>query len=266
MKCFASVFLHSPHIASRFVGKLQEEISKKIFVNDHKPIMYYASSFLNYTLENAFKNDIIEQQYYKFKFHIEMLIAHLIWRDEKTPPANSRKIEEYCTMLLNKVNDEATFLSLLEKAKECILSVVKDINNTEANKTLSIVNGLLLYSEIEWNEKDINQAAIFLSQIDEYLIPFYNMGHFDGDLRYNFETNLRYLETFILHKPVITKMLPTNFFSNIRVNLDEKNRASRKESSIMIYNTIHNDIKHCINIKFNKAENFKQKHSTDTNF
>lgn len=266
MKCFASVFLHSPHIASRFVGKLQEEISKKIFVNDHKPIMYYASSFLNYTLENAFKNDIIEQQYYKFKFHIEMLIAHLIWRDEKTPPANSRKIEEYCTMLLNKVNDEATFLALLEKAKECILSVVKDINNTEANKTLSIVNGLLLYSEIEWNEKDINQAAIFLSQIDEYLIPFYNMGHFDGDLRYNFETNLRYLETFILHKPVITKMLPTNFFSNIRVNLDEKNRASRKESSIMIYNTIHNDIKHCINIKFNKAENFKQKHSTDTNF
>ena len=50
IKTFASVFLKSPHIASRFVGKLHEEISKSIFLSDHNPIMYYTSSLINYHL------------------------------------------------------------------------------------------------------------------------------------------------------------------------------------------------------------------------
>lgn len=266
MKSFASVFLFCPHIASRFVGKLQEEISKKIFVNDHRPIMYYTSSYLNYKLELAFKNELIEQQYYKFKFHTEMIISHLVWKNEKVPPTNSRKMEDYCLLLLNAIKEDSTFIALLEKAKECILSVIKNLNNTEANKTLSIVNELLLYSEIEWNEKDISQATLFINQIDEYLVPFYNMGYFDGDLRYNFETNLLYLEQFISTKPIIQKLVPSDFFTEIRSTLDEKIRQSRKESAKKIYIKMHDEIKISIGKKFAKAQSFMQKHSTDNNY
>ncbi len=266
MKCFASVFLTSPHIASRFVGKLQEEISKKIFVNDHKPIMYYTASFLNYRIENAFRNELIEQAYYKFKYHIEMIISHLVWVKEKTPPANSRKMEDYCLKLLNAVNDDNSFLSLLEAAKTCVKDVIKNLNNTEANKTLGIVNELLLYSEIEWNEKDINQATVFIAQIDEYLIPFYNMGFFDGDLRYNYGTNLNFLETFIANKPTIKKLISPDFFSEIRADLDEKNRQCRKEKSFLIYNKFNKDLKTLVSNKLGIAQNFKQRHSTDNNF
>jgi hypothetical protein len=265
MKCFASVFLTSPHIASRFVGKLQEEVSKKIFVIDHRPIMYYTASFLNYRIENAFNNEFIEQTFYKFKYHIEMIISHLVWFKEKTPPANSRKMEDYCLKLLNAVNDDNSFFSLLNTAKTCVQDVIKNLNNTEANKTLGIVNELLLYSEIEWNEKDINQATVFIAQIDEYLIPFYNMGYFDGDLRYNFETNLSYLETFITTKPTIKKMLAPDFFSEIRADLDEKNRQSRKEKSSLIHKKFNTDLKTLVANKLELAQNFKQRHSTDNN-
>ena len=266
MKCFASIFLTSPHIASRFVGKLQEEVSKKIFVKDHKPIMYYASSFLNYRIENAFNNDLIEQTYHKFKYHIEMIISHRIWANEKIPPFNSRKMEEYCLKLLNTINDDDHFFSLLETAKTCIRDVIKNLNNLEANKTLAIVNELLLYSEIEWNEKDINQATVFIAQIDDYLVAFHNMGLFDGDLRYNFETNLSYLEAFITNKPTIKKMISPDFFSDIRVGLDAKNRNSRIEKSLLIYNKFKKDLKTLVSNKLEFAQNFKQRHSTDNNF
>lgn len=59
MKSFASVILMTPHLASRYLGKLQEEIEKKIFIKDHRPIMYYTSALLNYKLEQLFINDKI---------------------------------------------------------------------------------------------------------------------------------------------------------------------------------------------------------------
>ncbi len=266
MKCFSSIFLSCPHIASRFVGKLQEEISKKIFVKDHKPIMYYTSSFLNYKIENAFNNELIEQPYYKFKYHIEMIISHIVWLTQKTPPSNSRKMEDHCLQLLNAINDEVQFLSLLDKAKSCVLAVVKNLNNTESNKTLSVVNELLLYSEIEWTEKDVNQATIFISQIDEYLAPFYTMGSFEGDLRYNFETNLRYLEAFISDKSTINSLLDSNFFTETRNLLDDKDRHSRKEVSNQIYKKIHNDIRETVLNKLKIAQKFMQKLSTENNY
>lgn len=53
--------------------KLQEEISKKIFVKEHRCIMYYAAGLLNYKVEEAFINEKMAGIYYKFKFHIKAL-------------------------------------------------------------------------------------------------------------------------------------------------------------------------------------------------
>ena len=227
MKSFSSVFLNSPHIASRFAGKLQDEISKKIFVKEHRCIMYYATGLINYKVEKAFINEIIDTKYYKFKFHIETLISNIVLRNEKKPQSNSTKMDSYCEKLIMAVEDENTFEELLQRAKKCIDSVIRDISNLEANKTLSMVNQLLLYSEIEWNEQNINQAKYFLQLIDNYLTAFHNMS-IDGDMRYNFSKNFLELKLFLDDNQLIQKIIDYDIIDEVECNVNETDRKSRK--------------------------------------
>lgn len=107
MKCFAAIILKMPHISSRFSGKLQEEISKKIFVKDHRPIMYYTAALLNYHMERAFNNDEIDQIYNKFKYHMQTIIAHFVWKDKIRPQMNSNKMDEYCELLISSIEEHS---------------------------------------------------------------------------------------------------------------------------------------------------------------
>lgn len=257
MKSFASIFLNSPHIASRFMGKLQDEVSKKIFVKEHRCIMYYAAGLLNYKIEEAFINEIIDKNYNKFKFHIETIISHIIWKDEKRPQNNSYKMDAYCEKLINSIENEEMFLGLLETAQKCIDSVIKDISNPEANKTLSIVNQLILYSEIEWNGININQAKYFMKLIDSYMIPFKNMS-IDGDMRYNFSKNFLELKLFLDDNDLISKIINNDVIDEIESNVDETKRDSRKLNSRNLCKEIDR-IKNIIEEKMNIASRYENK-------
>lgn len=230
MKCFASVFLQLPHIASRFSGKLQDEISKRIFVRDHRPIMYYTSALVNYHMEKAFNNDILDQSYYKFKYHLQSLIAHIVWMGVKKPYNNSHKMDEYCEVLIKKINDHQTFIELLLSAKECIDAVVHNINDPETNKIVSIVNAMLLYSEIQWTDKDLRRATYFEKVVDDYLIPFKNMS-IDGDLRYNFTKNLNYLKKITQDRRVVSCLISNDFFNRFKYEAIDEDRQLRITSS-----------------------------------
>ena len=233
MKAFASIFLNVPQIASRFAGKLQEEISKKIFIKEHRNIMYYTAGLINYRLEKAFINEEIDGNYNKFKYHIETIISHVVWKNEKKPQANSYKMDEYCERLILAIEDDENFIQLLGYAKKCIDSVVRNIGDTEANKTASIVNQLLLYSEIEWNGIEVNQAIYFYNMVDNYLIPFKNM-RIDGDMRYNFCKNFSYLKSLINDNNVAKKLINKDILIEVEKNINEDNRDSRKSNSIKV--------------------------------
>ena len=232
MKCFASVFLQKPHIASRFAGKLQDD-NKQIFLTNDNPIMYYTAALLNYHVELAFLNNEIEQVYYKFRYHIQMLISSIIWKEEKQPPRNSRKMTEYCESLIAKIENKEVFDELLQQTKQCIDKVVSNINDTEITKSISIINNLLMYIHIGWTEKELKGVEYFLLIVDDYLIPFKNMS-IDGDLRYNFKKNLTYLEQITSDNRLVFELVGMNFFNNIRTRLDDNDRGSRKECSIEI--------------------------------
>lgn len=255
IKCFASIFLNLPHVASRFYGKLLEEISKKIFVKDQLPIIYYTAALLNYHIERAFINDEIEQNYNKFKYHLETIIAHLVLKNEKKPQLNSNQMEKYCEILIIAVEDDIVFSELLTKAKECIDKVVRNISDTEANKTLGVVNELLLYSETEWTQNDINEVMRFEEIIYFYLIPFINMS-VDGDLRYNFEKNLDYLNQLIKDSKAVADLIEKEFFNEIYADLDENIRKNRKENAKKICNRIE-EIRDLLQKKINIAKKYK---------
>ena len=256
MKSFASIFLKSPHLASRFVGKLQDDISKNIFVKDHRPIMYYVSGVLNNLLEIEFNNERIPSIYYKFKFHIEMVIAYIVWRGMKIQPFNSHKMDELCEVLLKQICDRDELLSLIEMALNTLDKVIGDLSNNESNKFGSITNELLLYVELQLTKEDINSLDIYISQINEYLKPFKAMAQSDGDLRYNYELNLEYLKTFIMNKPMVDALLPNGFWENIPTRLNEKDRYIRKNVSENLIEVIEEKINEPINKKLNMAKKY----------
>lgn len=257
MKSFASVFLHAPHIASRFVGKLQDEISKKIFVEEHRCIMYYASGLLNYRVEKAFRNELIDNKYYKFKFHIETLISNLVLHNEKKPQGNSYKMDNYCEKLIESIENQIKFEDLLSQAKDCIDSVITNVSNTEANKTLLVVQQLLLYSEIKWSEDDINQIEYFTKLIDSYINPFKTMS-LDGDMRYNFGKNFMELKLFLGDNKCIYSMLDKDIIDDVERNLNEENRLSRIEYSKKICGEIVR-LQLIINQKMKVVDRYKNK-------
>lgn len=232
MRCFASVFLQIPHIASRFSGKLQDE-NRQIFLSNDNPIMYYTAALLNYHVECSFMNNKLEQIYYKFRYYIQLLIADSIWKDMKKPQRNSRKMTSYCEYLIAKIEDDTLFDSFILKAIQCIDKVVINKNDTEITKSISLMNNLLMYLHIGWTEKDLKAVKHFLDIVDDYLIPFKNMS-IDGDLRYNFNKNLVYLEKITSDNDFAYKLIGNSFFTDIHQNLHEENRNNRKVYALKI--------------------------------
>lgn len=241
IRAFASVFLDAPHRASRFYGSLVEDIGKDnnsdigkgIFVTGQRPIVYYTSAFLLHILENNFTNDKINEKYSKYKYHLLFIISKILWKNEKRPPLNSRKIEDYCEFLISKVADEDYFNTLLEAATSVLNNVIgKNIDDQESNKSAAIISLLLMYINLGITTENVRARIAFLDRIDVFLVPFYNM-RIDGDFRYNFRDRV---EDLIKEVRRYKAKQMEEFLRNATNNLNETVRQSRKDCAIQIYN------------------------------
>ncbi len=255
-RSFASIFLREPHNASRFVGRLQDEISKKIFLKDHNPIIYYTSALLNYFLEDHFRNERISNTYLKFQYHIQLIISQLIWKNEKQPQFNSKKMDEYCTLLIEKIIDPQTFDSLVNQAVSILNKVIKNIEDVEANKTLGTVNSLLRYVDIELTEDELKNIKYFVNNIDMYLAPFDSMKK-DGDMRFKFVDRHEELVEFIKKYDMLNYVNYLQGFENLIVSIDFDNREERKKYSNMIYENVNSFISE-LNKKIERSRRYER--------
>lgn len=253
MKSFAAIFLKAPQTSSRFIGKLQDEISKRIFVKEHKPIMYYSAALLNYYVEDYLRNNKIDNAYGKFQYHLELAISQLVWKEKKQPQFNSEAMEEYCILLIKSISNKDEFEKLINQAKEIISKVVVNINDTEANKTLTLVKSILRYIEIELTEKELRDVKYFINNIDTYLAPFDTM-RYEGDKRFNFKERHKELLKFI-ERYNMSDII--NDINNIEViYIDEDDRDARKQQSELICNTLNSVIK-ILNDKIDKSRKYE---------
>lgn len=233
IRCFASVFLKEPHTASRNIGKLYTEVNKKLFAENHRYILYYTSALIDYKLEKLFINGDIDNIYYKYKYHMETIISHIAMKNFRIHPFNSKRMDQYCEMLIEIVEDELKFDELWKKAKICIDKVIPNLNDNESNRLSTVVNKLLIYSETEWSLKDISQSKYFYNMVDNYIVPFKKMSE-TGDRRYNFKNNLKYLKTFISDNKSVEKLFNPFIFKLLESKADFKSKDIRKEYSIKI--------------------------------
>lgn len=253
IKSFAAVFLHIPHRSSRFYKTILEEIEKKIFLKGQEPIVYFTAGYLNYKLEDYFINDKIDHKYKKFKYHLMMLMKMVISENQKPIPLNSNKIIDYCKNILKTIHNEFDYI--LQEVLDILNIVIKDLDNVDNNKYNHIVNQLIMYNDLKLTQQDIQIFRTFSHEIDGYIIPFSNM-MIDGDMRYNINKWLSDL-TWVLNKNGFTEVVEE--INEIKKNLDDESRYSRKQVSELVYKKITELEKDCVkqielSIKYTKNE------------
>lgn len=136
IKTVASMFFDCPHKATRYYGKLVNDI-KGIFDEDNKLIIYYTSSFVYYNLEKLFRENKIDSKYRKYRYFILTIIKHSIIGSYNR--YNSKEIDRKCEELLENVKESRKFFATVKKAISIIDKNVQDLNDTENTKNASLV-------------------------------------------------------------------------------------------------------------------------------
>ncbi len=140
IKAAASMFFDRPHLASRYYGRLLKSVDG-IFNQEHKLLPYYTCAYILYKLEYAFRNKLINAQYRKFRYHLLMMLKY-DFAEGKVPELNANKMDALCDKILICINDNNLFISEIQKLMDIIQKYVKDINNTEITKSVTLVDQL----------------------------------------------------------------------------------------------------------------------------
>lgn len=129
IKCFASMFLNSPHLVSAYYGTIVNRFKGQMFNMEHKLSPYYLSALCYYKIEQFFRSGELDNKYKKIRFHI-LMIARILTMGEETHPLNSNKIEKNCEDVKKILLNDAHCLIILNLAAKIIMS-----SGIEASKT-----------------------------------------------------------------------------------------------------------------------------------
>lgn len=125
IKSFAAMFLEQPHLVSRFYGRITKLLGEKIFLVDHKPIIYYTAALANFRLDQLFRYFNLDSKYKKCRYHLLMILPYIIENTSKLQ-FNSNKIETYCSKLIEE-------LETTEKAKTLFGKITEVVDNSGVN-------------------------------------------------------------------------------------------------------------------------------------
>ena len=139
IKSFAAMFLSMPHKVGRYYGDVKTEIGKKLFVDDHKPIVYYTSGYAYYKLEQMFRTSNVDVKYKKARYYILYAAPLLILKKEADNNFNSNRIEKECEQILTVLYDDTKIKSIFIRATTIIKNNVVDLNDRDEFKRLDLL-------------------------------------------------------------------------------------------------------------------------------
>jgi len=112
LKAISAMFLHLPHLASGYKGKLFKQVKDKLFSEYDKFSPYYVSSLCLYKLERTIRTGYIDKSFYKARFHILMLFKLIVCGENK-PLMNSKEIDCKSKEILNIVKEDDLFTTYI---------------------------------------------------------------------------------------------------------------------------------------------------------
>lgn len=146
IKSFSSMFNKNPHLVTSYFGTLVKnmgESGSKIFEQDHQFASYYMAGLAFYRMDSLFNSSYIDNKYKKVKFYLTMLVP-MITSEDIFPPLNSqKKIEKFCSPIIEKLNNELTCKEIFKIAMEIIDDSDVDIENKQILKSKSMTDKVL---------------------------------------------------------------------------------------------------------------------------
>ncbi|MEW5896982.1 MAG: AIPR family protein [Nanoarchaeota archaeon] len=142
IKSFAAMFLEQPHLVSRFYGEITKLLGVKIFLTDHKPIVYYTSALAYFRIDQSFRLFNLDPKYKKCRYHLLMLLPYAALSGAK-PQFNSNQIEAYCNKIIEQLKTSEKAKVLFKKVTDIIDNSGINIDDRDAFKLQSTNNTLL---------------------------------------------------------------------------------------------------------------------------
>lgn len=142
IKSFAAMFIGEPHLVSRFYGRVIKYLGEKIFLADHKPIVYYTTALAYFRLDQLFRYKNLDPKYKKCRYHLLMILPYVVNTIRK-PPFNSNKIEDYCNKIIEEFKTIDSSMELFKKITKVVDESGVDINDRDTFK-LQSTNDILL--------------------------------------------------------------------------------------------------------------------------
>jgi cold shock CspA family protein len=127
LNCFLAMFLNEPQSTHRYYGELLEVYRNRIFMDNHSPYPYYVSGYALNILERLFNEDKLDRFFKKFKYQMLMLFRLQTERFE-LPYLNSKKIDDYCSGLLQILSNEWEAIDVFQNTTTVIQSILDKTN------------------------------------------------------------------------------------------------------------------------------------------
>ncbi|MGJ0431207.1 AIPR family protein [Methylobacter sp.] len=106
-KCVCSMFLRRPDLAYRYPKQMYEQLGSRIFDEQNKEILYYASALALYRFHLLTSNSTLPQNMRRFKWHI-LPVAAAIIAGKDLPQLNARKMDNYAQKIIEKFSHHST--------------------------------------------------------------------------------------------------------------------------------------------------------------
>lgn len=100
-KCVCAMFLRRPDLSFKYPKRMYEDFGSRIFSEENREIIYYASSLALYRFHLLTSNNVIPQNMRRFKWHI-LPVAAAIVAGKEAPAMNSRKMDAYAQKIIDK--------------------------------------------------------------------------------------------------------------------------------------------------------------------
>lgn len=103
-RAFSSMFLDLPHTAASYPTQIFEQSGSLLFEESQNEIAYYCATLSLYKFNRLFNSKKLPGNFGKYRWHTLMILKYVINGTGKTPELNSKKITEYCTNIINILN------------------------------------------------------------------------------------------------------------------------------------------------------------------
>jgi hypothetical protein len=140
-KCVCAMFLKRPDIAYRYPKQMYEDFGSRIFSEQNREIIYYASALARYRFQLLTSNSILPPNMSRFKWHI-LPVAAAIVAGKEMPLLNSKKMDRYAQKIIDHFSHHSPKGTAVFTKVVDIVNSLGDITNDQL-KRQSILNEML---------------------------------------------------------------------------------------------------------------------------